>query len=165
MIFGYLDSSSLVKRYVAEPGSPVVDHLFARLPLGRLVVLSVGLAEVVSILVRKHNGKRITTPTFRRALAEFQKEFKIRSPVQVIDVTAVAAVRAYRFIRLYSVNSTDAILLRSAIDLAILLRAAGDDLLLVSSDLRLINAARAESLTVFNPETGSVTDLDALLGP
>ena len=165
MIFGYLDSSSLAKRYVPEPGSLVVDHLFAKFPPGRLIVLSVGMAEVFSILVRKHNSKRITAATFRRALAEFRKEFRLRSPIRVIDVTGAIAVRAYRLIEHYSINSTDAILLRSALDLAAPLRAAGDDLLLVSTDGRLLKAAAAEGLTAFNPETGSTADLDALLGP
>jgi hypothetical protein len=41
----------------------------------------------------------------------------------------------------------------------------GDDLLLVSSDLRLLNAARKEGLTIFNPETESEAILDTILGP
>src|SRR5437868_3468875 len=165
MIFGYLDSSSLVKRCVPERGSLVVDHLFVRVPLGRMTILSVGMAEVVSILVRKHNGKRITTAAFRQAIAGFRKEFKLRSPVRVIDATGNIAVRAYRFIEQYSINSTDGILLRSALDLAATLQAADDDLLLVSCDQRLLKAAGAEGLTTFDPETRSAAALDALLGP
>jgi predicted nucleic acid-binding protein len=165
VFFAYTDASALVKRYVPEPGSPVVKHLFRRVPLDRMIVLSVGMAEVVSILVRKHNGKRITTATFRQVLSEFRKEIKIKSPIRIIDVTATAAVKAYYFIEHYSINSTDAILLRSALDLAAVLRTNGDDLLLVASDQRLLKAAAAEGLTVFDPETQSAADLDAVLGP
>lgn len=65
----------------------------------------------------------------------------------------------------WSGPSTDAILLRSALDLAVPLRAAGDDLLLISCDQRLLKAAQAEGLTTFDPENKSDVDLDALLGP
>lgn len=165
MFFAYPDASALVKRYIPEPGSPVVHHLFSRVPLDRMAVLSVGIAEVVHILVRQHNGKRITTTTFRQALSDLRKEIKLKSPIRVIDVTGIAAVRAQPFILKYSINSTDAILLRSALDLAAPLRAAGDDLLLVASDQRLLKAARAEGLAVFDPEAQSAADLDTVLGP
>jgi hypothetical protein len=58
---------------------------------------------------------------------------------------------------------TDAILLRSALDLAANLRARGDDLVLVASGGRLQRAAQAEGLIVFNPETQTSADLDLLL--
>ena len=65
----------------------------------------------------------------------------------------------------HSVNGTDAVILRSALDLAVLLQAAGNDLLLIASDLRLLRAAQAEGLTTLNPEVQSELELDALLGP
>jgi hypothetical protein len=63
----------------------------------------------------------------------------------------------------HSINSTDALVLRSALDLADTLRPAGNDLALVASDARLLRAAGAEGLTVFNPETDSLERLDMLL--
>jgi predicted nucleic acid-binding protein len=165
VIFPYLDASGLVKRYVPEPGSATVLHLFARVPLNRLFVLSVGMAEVVSILVRKHNGKRITSATFRQAIRSFRSMINTTSGVRIVSIDGVAAQHAYDFIEQYSINSTDAILLRSALDLAAVLRVAGDDLLLVASDQRLIKAARAEGLTAFDPEAQPVAALDAILGP
>ncbi len=53
MNFFFLDGSALAKRYVAEPGTPLVDSLLANVSPDRLVVLNVGFAEVVSILVRR----------------------------------------------------------------------------------------------------------------
>jgi len=163
--FAYLDASALVKRYTVEQGTVVVDHLFGRVPPERMIVLSVGMAEVVSILVRKRNGKRITAATFQQAFYNWRAEVGTSSRVQIIAVDGPMAERAYDFVDQYSINSTDAILLRSALDLAAPLRAGGDDVLVVASDLRLLRAARAEGLMTFNPETETAAALDALLGP
>ena len=77
----------------------------------------------------------------------------------------VSALTAFLFIETYSLNGTDALLLRSARDLAAPLKAAGHDLVVVASDQGLLKAAGAEGLLTFNPETQSAADLDALIGP
>jgi predicted nucleic acid-binding protein len=130
-----------------------------------MVVLTVGMTEVVSILVRKHNGGLITPALFQQALSDLRTEIGTKTPIRLVDVTGTLAEDAYPFDEKYSINSTDAILLRSALDLATVLRTAGDDLLLVASDQRLLKAARAERLSAFDPEVQSVGDLDAILGP
>jgi predicted nucleic acid-binding protein len=165
LFYPYLDASALAKRYVPEAGSPVVDHLFVRVPLDRMFVLAVGMAEVVSILVRKHNAGAVGTPQFRNALRSFRAEFQAAGPARPVTVAGVLAESAYAFIEAHSLNSTDAILLRSALDLATTLRPRGDDLFLAASDRRLLKAAQAEGLTTFNPDTQSEADLDTLLGP
>ena len=58
-------------------------------------------------------------------------------------------------IEAHSLNSVDALVLRSALDTATELRSIGDRLVLVASDQRLLRAARAEGLQVFNPELDS----------
>ena len=65
----------------------------------------------------------------------------------------------------HSINSTDALILKSALAIARKLRRAGDDLVLVASDQRLLRAAQAEGLTTFNPETQDQAALAALVGP
>jgi predicted nucleic acid-binding protein len=51
----YLDASALAKKYVPEPGSGTVQYLFTRVPRDRQAVLSVGVAEVISVFVRRRN--------------------------------------------------------------------------------------------------------------
>lgn len=63
----------------------------------------------------------------------------------------------------HSINATDAMLLRSALDVVANLRARGDDLVLVAADRRLLRAAQIEGLLTLNPETQTTADLDALL--
>ena len=58
-------------------------------------------------------------------------------------------------IETHSLNSVDAMVLRSALDVATELRSIGDTLVLVASDQRLLRAARAEGLQIFNPEIDS----------
>ena len=53
----YLDASALVKRYVADTGTAVVNHLFKRVPRDRLLCLTLGTLEALSIFVRKRNAE------------------------------------------------------------------------------------------------------------
>jgi predicted nucleic acid-binding protein len=161
----YLDASALAKRYLSEVGSPEIDHLFARVPTDQMVVLTVGLAEVVSILVRQRNSGRLTAQAYTHTMRDFIAEVGASPLPTKVAVDEALASAAFALIERHSLNSTDAILLHSALTLAQQLRRAGDDLVLVASDQRLLRAAQAEGLVTFNPETQAPADLDALLGP
>jgi len=63
----------------------------------------------------------------------------------------------------HSINATDAIVLRAALDLTNSLRSVVDNLVLVAADRRLLRAAGAEGLVTFKPATQSQADLDALI--
>ncbi|MGH9840786.1 MAG: hypothetical protein ACREEM_18570 [Blastocatellia bacterium] len=86
-----------------------------------------------------------------------------QSAVRKKEVDADLVNAALPIIIQHSINATDAILLQNALDFAAYLRVGGDDLVLVASDQRLLRAALAEGLTVFNPETQSAADLDLLI--
>jgi len=159
----YLDASALAKRYAPEIGSQIVDHLFARLTPDRLIVLNVGIAEVVSILVRKHNTGKLSAGDFSQALLELRTEVTTAAAIKKAAADTPLVISSFPIIIQHSINATDAILLYTAIDFAIDYRARGDDLALVASDQRLLRAAQAEGLTVFNPETQTTADLDLLL--
>jgi predicted nucleic acid-binding protein len=75
----YLDASALAKRYAPEIGSSVVDHLFARLTPDRLVVFDVGMAEVISLLVRKRNSGKLSANNFSQVLIDFKSEIELES--------------------------------------------------------------------------------------
>ena len=70
---------------------------------------------------------------------------------------------ARQLIHDYPINSTDAYILQCVLDKANQLRTSGDDLILVSFDKGLLNAARSERLLTFNPETDSQTSLDVFI--
>lgn len=129
----------------------------------RMYVLGVGVAEVFSILVRKQNGKQLTPAAFAQALIDFDAEIIRQTRLRKIIADTDPITSALSLIARHSINATDAILLRSALDLDANLRVGGDSLALVASDQRLLRAAQAEGLTTFNPETQTTADLDALL--
>jgi hypothetical protein len=163
--FCYLDASALAKRYAPEPGTPLVNYLFHRVPLDRMYVFNVGIGEVMSMLVRKRNGGLLAAAAFNQAVIDFGVEIVNQASVRKVMADNALVNASLPLIQAHAVNATDALILRSAMDLAVALRATGHDLLLVASDLRLLTASQAEGLAAFNPERETQTDLDALLTP
>jgi uncharacterized protein len=161
----YLDASALAKKYVPEPGTATVQYLFTRVSADRQAVLTVGVAEVVSVFVRRRNANWLTPAAFAQAMAAFTAEIIGPTPPLKLAIDPLLVSSALAFIATHSLNGTDAIVLRSALNLAAQLRAVGEDLFLAACDLRLIGAAQAEGLTTFDPERQTQADLDAILGP
>ncbi len=165
MRFFFLDGSALAKRYVAEPGTPLVDHLFDQVAADRLVVLNVGVAEVVSILVRRKNAGTLSAATFSQALLHLGHEIIHATNLRKVEPTNSLVIAALIHIQNHSVNATDAIVLHAALGLAQHRRSRGDDLILVASDQRLLRAAQAEGLSTFDPEMQDQAALALLVGP
>lgn len=160
-----LDGSALAKRYVPEPGSALVDFIFDHVPEQRIYLLNVGAAEVVSVLVRKRNAGTISITDYGQAVMELESEV-IRSPgKQLLSFGNDVVISAFAYIMVHSINATDAIVLRVALDIAQHLRNQGDDLVLVASDQRLLRAAQAEGLVTFDPDTQDHAALATLVGP
>lgn len=161
----YLDASALAKRYIPEPGSAQVDAILDTVPALRIFILTIGTGEVVSIFVRKRNAGVLSDSDFAQAMAAFEAEIIHAADVGKQPVTKRLVLSSLPLIVAHSINSTDALTLKSTLALARRFRAAGDDLVLVSSDQRLLRAARAEGLSTFNPETQDQAALAPLLGP
>jgi predicted nucleic acid-binding protein len=161
----YLDASALAKRYAAETGTAAVNHLFRRVPRRDMLCLTLGTLEVLSIFVRKKNANVIPLAVFHQAVADFRSEILSAPDVTKVAAADVLVYAAIPLVEAHSINSNDAVLLRSALELAAHLRPGGDDLILVASDRRLLGAALAEGLRTFDPENQTEAELDALLGP
>jgi predicted nucleic acid-binding protein len=161
----YLDASALAKRYVPERGTPLVDHIFNSVSSDRLHVFNVGMAEVVSTLARKRNAGQLSAAAFSQALINLGNEIVYPAHPRKVSADNSLVTAAIPLIHVHSINATDAIILRSALDSAAQYRAGGNDLVLVASDQRLLRAAQAEGLLTFDPETQDRIALDALLGP
>jgi predicted nucleic acid-binding protein len=161
----YLDASALAKRYVPEKGFAQVNTILETVPGNRIHVLNIGTGEVMWILVRKRNAGFISVSEFAQAVASFDSEVILAKDINKASVTNRLITGSFPLIVTHSINSTDALILRSALAIARRLRRAGDDLVLVASDQRLLRTAQAEGLTTFDPETQDRTALAALLGP
>ena len=149
----YFDASALVKRYTRESGSEKMLFLFRNVPLGRLLCLTIGAIEVFWICIRKKNDGRITIGEFTQAIGHLEHEIiNNQSNFRKISVPDSLVWNSMDLIETYSLNSVDALVLRSALDTATELRSTDDRLVLVASDQRLLRAAHAEGLQIFNPE-------------
>ena len=156
MHYFYFDASALAKRYIEEVGSDKIDFLFENVPLWRLLCLTVGAAEVFWICIRKRNDGRINVNQFTQSTGHLEHEIiNNQSDFRTISVPDSLVWNSMNLIETHSINSVDALVLRSALDIATELRRAGDRLVLVASDQRLLRAARAEGLQIFNPEVDS----------
>ena len=156
MYYFYFDASALAKRYTDEVGSDKIDLFFHNVPLERLSCLALGAIEVFWICVRKRNDNRITSHQFERATTHLRHEvINNQSGFKTIPVPDSLVWDSMDLIETHSLNSVDAMVLRSALDTATELRRTKDRLVLVASDQRLLRAAGAEGLHVFNPEIDS----------
>ena len=162
MNYFYLDASALGKRYVTETGTPLVNRLFESVPRRRMIALVLALGELLSILVRRRNSGRLPERVYRQALVELRSEV-VEEPDFALHSVSDELVRdSLPLIERHSLNATDALVLRSALDVADAVRKTGDDVVLVSSDSRLVAAARTCGLPVWNPEVDDHATLDAL---
>lgn len=159
----WLDASALAKRYVREIGTPLVNHLFNQARAGSMVCWLESVGEVISVFVRGRNAGLISAAMFRQVSSRFDREIGYRNDVEKIRSKKPQVIASWKLIEKHSINSSDAIILKCALDKAAVLRADGDDLVLVSSDLRLIRATKAEGLITFNPETDDQQTLDSLI--
>lgn len=140
MYYFYFDASALVKRYTEETGSDKVDYLFANVPLNQLKCLAIGAAEVFWVCVRKKNDGRITLYEFTHAVANLNREVTSdTSDFRMASVPDTLVWASLNLVETYSLNSVDAMVLGSALDVAVKLRSTGDTLVFVASDQRLLS--------------------------
>ena len=163
MNFFWLDASACVKRYIVEEGTPLINRLFASVSLDEMFCLLEGVGEIISVIVRNRNRRALTARAFNQAKQLLDDEIIHSEEVELVLPTENQITISWNFIERYSINSTDAILLQCALDEARERRMSGDNLVLVSSDKRLLNASRDEGLITFDPETDNQTTLDFLI--
>jgi predicted nucleic acid-binding protein len=158
----FLDASGLAKRYTLEHGAERIDQLFAA-PRDRLMCLTLGVAEVVSVLVRRRNGGQLPPAAFAQGMINLKAEVIDAADFATLSLADQVVLDSLPLIDRHSINSTDAVVLQLCLEVAGRLRAGGDGLVLVTSDRRLLKAAQAEGLSTFDPETQTQPELDALL--
>jgi hypothetical protein len=126
------------------------------------MALSISIGEMMSIIVRRHNAGFISDERFAQASAEFKTEIVDADDFRLEPVEDALIRISLDFIEQHALNATGALVLCSALDVAGVLHGAGDNLVFVASDTRLLRAAQAKGLTTFNPETDTPAQLDAL---
>jgi len=126
---------------------------------------TLGIAEVVSVLVRRKNAGRLSAASFSQAIVQLGHEIIQKRSIVKVEPTNALVISALNQIQKHSINATDAVVLHAALGLANYLRSIGNDLVLFASDQRLLRAAQVEGLATFNPETQDQSALAVLVGP
>jgi len=140
----YADSSAIVKRYYAEPGS---ERVRERLAANERVFTSrLAYAEVHAALARKRRERAFSQVAYGRATTAFDCDWPAYDQI-ALDAATLACVP--ELVRRYPLRGADAVHLAAAVWLRGL---AGDPLELWASDERLLDAAAGERLIPVDPE-------------
>jgi predicted nucleic acid-binding protein len=156
----FFDSSALVKRYHFEAGSPWVRSICDPRTRPPLYLSRVAQVEVVAAL-RRTGRRELLHPSFVDSMVNlFARHLTLSDPARprpmyrlvpltpaVLELAADLCNR-YWDVRPHPLRSLDAIQLAAALLTA---AAISDELLLVTSDVRLAAVAPLEGLTVVNP--------------
>lgn len=163
MIWFYCDANALAKRYSKEIGTDLINEIFRRISLSQITGLSLSILETASILVRKKNDGRLPRADFDQAMINLRAELIAAPEFKAATIGDALVFSAFDFIAKHNINSTDAVILRSALNIKERLDASGDRMILLTSDKRLVKAARSENIIVFDPEAETLASLQQLL--
>jgi uncharacterized protein len=146
----FVDTSALAKRYVSETGSAWLRALLDPAAGAETFLVRVTAVELVAGLTRRQRGGSLAPHDTAVARNAFRGD--LASEYQLVEVTASLADRAMSLAEAHGLRGYDAIQLAAALSVNEFCVAAGlSPLLLISSDVELNAAARAEGLTVDDP--------------
>jgi len=151
----YLDSSAIVKRYIEEKGSEVIDSLYAALENEEiedqiLVFSAWNLGEVCGAIDTRQQRGDLDEKSSKEAFNLFAgetKKFVSMRRVNVLPVSARLLTNSRALVLKYHIYQADALQLASAK----LARAE----IFVSADRKLIDCGKLEKFETANPERDS----------
>jgi uncharacterized protein len=142
----FLDTSTVLKRYVQETGTAWVQALAAPTVRHSLFVVRITLAETVAAITRRERGGSITPQDAATAVADFQLDFARQ--YRVVEVSAGLVAQAATLARRHALRGYDAVQLAAALEI----HATDPSLTVLSADAEL-NTAAAEGLSVEDPNS------------
>jgi predicted nucleic acid-binding protein len=141
----FLDTSTVVKRYIQEVGTTWVQAIAEPAAGHLLAVVRITLAETVAAVTRKERGGHLTPQAAATALNDFRVDFT--KQYVVVDVSTGLVDHAARLAQKHALRGYDAVQLAAALEV----RAYVPSLTFVSADANLNTAAIAELLSVDDP--------------
>jgi predicted nucleic acid-binding protein len=146
----YVDTSALVKRYVAEVGSAWVRQMVARPVQHVLYTAALTEVEVRSALQRLVREGRLDTAQAQRLTQRVTQHFTRR--YQVLPITRALVMQAGLVLERHPLRAYDAVHLACALAVRRLMRQRGmPPPRFVAADGALLAAAVAEGFPVDNP--------------
>lgn len=142
----FLDTSTVVKRYVRETGTSWVQALAAPTAGHSLIVVRITLAETVAAVTRRERGGHISPQDAATAVADFHLDFARQ--YFIIEVSAGLVAQAASLARKYALRGYDAVQLAAALEV----HSQVPSLTLLSADADL-NASSSEGLLADDPNS------------
>ena len=140
----YLATSALIKRFVAEPGSELVQKLVTR--EGPVAPAKIAYAEIYAALNRKKREGHLSTRDYRLVCEEFEDDWQAYVRVDLQDeILSLCRDLTEK----HPLRGFDAVHLASAL---ILQRDLGEKIAFTAADTRLLEVAAAEHLLFINVE-------------
>jgi predicted nucleic acid-binding protein len=148
----FLDSSAVVKRYVAERGSAWIAGLTDPQSGNRILVARIAGVEVIAAIARVARGIGVAHPNVSQVLADFRLDFGTQ--FRIVPTTKLVLDQAMALAEKHALRGYDAVQLAATLlTNSRRIRRGLKPLVLVSSDLELNAAAIAEGLTVLDPNS------------
>lgn len=141
----YLDTSALIKRFVKEKGSPLVQSIVKR---GEPVATAkIAYAEIFAGLTRKLREGHLPKTLYGLACRQFERDWQSYVRVELQDDILFLA---RDLVQRHPLRGFDAVHLASALSLK---NALGEEITFAAADERLLRAAGTEKLGALNVET------------
>jgi len=156
----YLDTSSIVKRYIEERGSEVIDRVYEESEAGRIkTVFSVwNIGEALGVLNRYLTRELLSVKEFETALTDLITEsikmIRLNS-MQVLPITSKSLVESWLLVLRHQIYEADALQISSSKD--------ADCDIFLGADKRVIQVAHEEGIHAINIETEAQEALNQLM--
>lgn len=146
----FLDSSALVKRYVAETGTAWVQSITAPHTRNKLIIARITWVEVLSALARRQREGSLSSDNVAKAIRTFR--YDLDTQYQVVELDRMLTETAGQLVGKHPLRAYDAVQLASALRVQpAFARAKATLLTFLAADDRLIAIAQAEGLLTDNP--------------
>jgi predicted nucleic acid-binding protein len=154
MAFQFFDSSSLVKKYIGEPGTNWVRNVFKAAPAHEIYVSRITEVEATAAIVRRKKGGSLSASDAALAIQQLRSDFLTR--FRILDIAANVAAQACVIAETHALRGYDAVQLASSLIIYNRLLSLGANpsqisFTFISSDNELNAAAQLEGLTIENP--------------
>ena len=152
----YLDSSSIVKRYVEEKGSDLIDQVYSKSEAGeqRIAFSLWNIGEAIGVFDRYLSRRLISLEEFATARSDLVSETLKLSRLEslvVLPVTSEVLVQSWTYVVKHHIYEADALQISSGKEV--------DCVLFLGADKRLIEAASAEGLNAVDVESAQHLEL------
>lgn len=149
MAIYFLDSSAIIKRYIAEQGSALVASLTNPAAGNQLHIARISAVEVLAAITRRVRVGSLTGEQARVARTQFRIDFSASQ--NVVEITEALITRAMDLAEKHELRGYDAVQLAAAMEVHDGALTLGLTAAMVSADDELNAAAAAEGLAVENP--------------